>query len=942
MSAERRATGTKRPDKLVGKEADDHLGGKGGDDTLKGMGGNDLLIGGNGSDQMWGGAGKDRLRGDKGNDTAYGGAGDDDLRGGKGSDFLKGSKGADTLNGDVGSDLLDGGHGKDTFVLSRGTDTLQGFAIGEDRIDLTGTGLSSLDDILALAIDRPAGVKINFGSETVLKIEGVRVADLVESMFILDSHPGATNLGVIAGLVSQSGGVTSAEADTFLFELAGPTELALTFEGGAGGVSFQLGQDVDGDGVLALEELIDTALAGDGESKSKSVLLAAGSYQLVVETDAAAAAYEFELNAIATGEVPSTEDGESEVEAAAAGFSATRPNALTQAISFTLTGGQFDPDLSRQSVLLGETAVDVSRLSLSADGKTLFVQGPWVDGLNELSLLGSTTDDSVVAGTAEFWAGDQILTLEVRDAAGDLVPNANVVAYLFEDPSVRVQLTTDATGMAVFSNFPLRNVAIEVVSGGDEFGATVATGASGPIQIVTAPIGAPSPIDNNDFSLGADGWTSTGGDVTIIDGGGASLLTGKFAAAAPDNDLVLSTTDEGEAKISRVFEVDEGTESITIRYKFITSEVPGGFFGSEFNDYYRVTLRSGSESKTDFNSMNGLGLAAFDAGGAMQFRELTLDVSDGTTSFSVDVVVANVGDDQFDSQVVIDKVEVSALQISMFTLRDIDNTALDYLSVDPNHDHFGGNTRLNGSITVKGEEDHRLQNVVLEIIQDGNVAAEAELTTAARGQLIGTTFGTDKKIAISANQLLFQLSNSEAAGVDISQNGTLSFRVRATASNGDEATFDVPGTVEIMTRFEPTRTYGGADEHRGGDEWTLPSLIPLLEHFDDQLTFGDISNMNGGTFQPDHATHRDGVSVDAWFEGYNARNAATAAQLIEFLNDDTYGSQIRQIYATFNPAPGNAFFDAIDGVVLDDGRQAVNVFRNVAGHDTHFHMELIL
>jgi hypothetical protein len=60
--------------------------------------------------------------------------------------------------------------------------------------------------------------------------------------------------------------------------------------------------------------------------------------------------------------------------------------------------------------------------------------------------------------------------------------------------------------------------------------------------------------------------------------------------------------------------------------------------------------------------------------------------------------------------------------------------------------------------------------------------------------------------------------------------------------------------------------------------------------------------MNGGAFSP-HASHRDGIDVDGYFAGYEKRDATTAAQIIQHLNDPIFG------------------------VTLQDGRAATSVIR---------------
>lgn len=119
----------------------------------------------------------------------------------------------------------------------------------------------------------------------------------------------------------------------------------------------------------------------------------------------------------------------------------------------------------------------------------------------------------------------------------------------------------------------------------------------------------------------------------------------------------------------------------------------------------------------------------------------------------------------------------------------------------------------------------------------------------------------------------------------------------------------------------------------GGDDWAKPGVATFINGAG--LTWGDFSNMNGGPFPP-HQTHRTGNSADGWFDGYNARNAATAATIIGHLN--THGTRIRAVYVTF--ASGSEFANAISNVILNDGRAATDVIRNVGGHTTHFHWEV--
>ncbi|MBC1223745.1 choice-of-anchor D domain-containing protein [Nostoc sp. UCD121] len=132
--------GTDNSEYLKGNAPANKIYGFGGTDTIVGNLGNDQLFGGDGNDTLWGGDGNDLLYGDSGNDKLSGDNGNDTLFGGISDDQLLGGAGNDWLYGGAGNDVLTGGYGTDTFVLAsgEGTDSITDFAIGNDRIALSG------------------------------------------------------------------------------------------------------------------------------------------------------------------------------------------------------------------------------------------------------------------------------------------------------------------------------------------------------------------------------------------------------------------------------------------------------------------------------------------------------------------------------------------------------------------------------------------------------------------------------------------------------------------------------------------------------------------------------------------------------------------------------------------------------------------------------------
>ncbi|RIH90383.1 hypothetical protein Mterra_00451 [Calidithermus terrae] len=657
---------------------------------------------------------------------------------------------------------------------------------------------------------------------------------------------------------------------------------------------------------------------------------------------------------------PSDDEPASAAQVSVVGVNKSGFNAAAGTVKFVISGETLDTAPGSVLVLHNNTKVPDGALEVSSSEVTL----PSIteEGLNEFTLIARDSKGLGITYETRFWAGSQSLLVQVVDQGNQPVSDAAVTIRLNDDQSVNAQATSTG-GQATFDNLPDRTFILEAKASGNRFASLAAIIGDSP-KLVLRGFDPPSAVDNNDFSQGTNGWNlDTDGDgkapVEIaphVEGSIGSLPAGAatpprlerrpgFIAPAPwtraatapqadDMDLVLNTSGEGPQSISRTFTIKPGTKNVTVRYRFITSEVPGGYFGTKYNDYFGVSIRSqkGGGAALERNSMNGLGLAAFDAGGATAWREQDLPVDEEGDTIQVDLTVANVADDLLDSQVVVDIVEEKKLAIAKLQLNDINNQPLNYLSASA-HTYFGGNTRIHGTITVEGAEDDSLTSLELEVLEGSAVVARANLAAGVRGALL-TAFGDDEKVEVSNSQLLFELPSAQAAAVNQQNNGNLTLRARAKSQNGEEATEEF-GAVQKLVRYTGANRYGGRDEGVGGDDWVKPSVRTVIEHFAG-LTWGDFSNMNGGPFPP-HQTHNDGNDADGWFNGYNARDAATAQTIIGHLNDATYGSRILTVYVTYQQANGNAFWEAIRNVTLNDGRQARDVIRPLGGHTTHFH-----
>jgi beta-glucanase (GH16 family) len=194
--------------------------GTSGADTLTGTNGADSLSGGGGNDRLAGGSGHDTLSGGDGRDTLFGGPNNDRLDGGAGNDALRGNSGNDTITTGTGVDRVLIGSGE-------GADRVTDFALGTDRVELTG-GLTA-GQVTATA--GAGGLVLRLPDGTTLTLEGVGAAS-------------ATQLGLKGAFAGGSTPVSPTPSGRVVTGTAGDDWLtggtgADTLTGGAGSDDLQ-------------------------------------------------------------------------------------------------------------------------------------------------------------------------------------------------------------------------------------------------------------------------------------------------------------------------------------------------------------------------------------------------------------------------------------------------------------------------------------------------------------------------------------------------------------------------------------------------------------------------------------------------------------------------------------------------------------------------------
>jgi hypothetical protein len=456
-------------------------------------------------------------------------------------------------------------------------------------------------------------------------------------------------------------------------------------------------------------------------------------------------------------------------------------NAVDSTLTFTLSAGQFSLNPDDTSVSVNGKTVPASQVNVTAT--TVTVQGGLADGRDDIAFNSMDADGRQLYHNAVVWAGSATLPIRLLDESGEPFTQPTAVTLsLADDHSVSATATT-STGSASFADVPNRTMLVDAVAVGNIRGSVGGVLTDGTLTVVMRGFGPPSPIDNNDFSQGTAGWDIGTAPVSLInhqeDVGPApssatqpavaSLTSGpqvlpaerradaRQAASTPesqtavstaatlvDQDLQLGTSGQGEQGISRTFTTDPGVSAVRLRYRFVTSEVPGGYFGTQYNDYFRVSLRSqqGGGNAQESNSMNAMGLATFDGGGATGWRDVTLPVDEAGGTIAVNLAVANVADGILDSAVIVDFVE----QIKVRVL-----PTLSWNSTT------GG---LDLRYTVQGDKVPTARNITVQFATGPTYAARTGAILFTKAVPVGTAVGSYGPFHIGGDAL-----SNAAAGV---------------------------------------------------------------------------------------------------------------------------------------------------------------------------------
>ncbi|KAL9039043.1 MAG: hypothetical protein Q9214_005036, partial [Letrouitia sp. 1 TL-2023] len=261
-----------------------------------------------------------------------------------------------------------------------------------------------------------------------------------------------------------------------------------------------------------------------------------------------------------------------------------------------------------------------------------------------LSLFALDTYGNVILKSYELHFGSINMPILVLGPDSQPASGVRVYGNATEYPGVSQECTTVASGQCSLTNLPPTTIGLVARTDDNSIAVSGLASTTSQVTLKLTPFTEPNGDSSFDVNNGTSGWTE-----------GTLSQSLKIKR---DTTLTVSTNGAYDLQsASGSFKVHPSTKTAYIKYKFITSEVPGGFFGTRYNDYYSVTIRSNTGAYvTVSNSMNALGLGAFDAGGATDWFTLSLEVPANTKSVDYNVGVSNVADNLYDSSVVVAKV----------------------------------------------------------------------------------------------------------------------------------------------------------------------------------------------------------------------------------------------------------------------------------------------
>lgn len=166
----------------------------------------------------------------------------------------------------------------------------------------------------------------------------------------------------------------------------------------------------------------------------------------------------------------------------------------------------------------------------------------------------------------------------VLDENGSPAAGVSVEADATQFPGIYQIGTTDASGLVTFINVALTSIGFTARTADKKIGVNglAATTATTILNLLT--FGPASNVTDFAVSNGTTGWTGV-------------VFNVQLAITKRDTVLVVATRGQYDLQTGKANpKIYPFTKNVYIKFKFQTEEVPDGYFGTQFNDYFIVTI----------------------------------------------------------------------------------------------------------------------------------------------------------------------------------------------------------------------------------------------------------------------------------------------------------------------------------------------------------------
>ncbi len=580
------------------------------------------------------------------------------------------------------------------------------------------------------------------------------------------------------------------------------------------------------------------------------------------------------------------------------GFDTTSFNPLSINANFSLDVGFFS--LSEPIELLVNGNI-VSSDYVSVTQENLAATFSLDEGVNKISIVAFDERSNKVEKHYVVWAGDKTLSLNLRGADG-LVPEKMLGTIKLEE-NVEVSLDgySDSDGKVIFKNIPNENLIFTALSSGIAFLEFIKKSDENVTLISKEVYQEQLNSDNLDFSQGLDYWSveSTNNSISIAED---SILVSMLPGHQFEIERAFVANESGFAKFKgdaafieskgieliMVHNITSGEACIAINKYLGASEADHNDCSSVLvrpNDVIHLKKNISVKENKYVSSYNLLASDAYAAGGAtylqnkysyariFPYKESVLEKSRPSQSLGLDLYpiehLSIIDFEKVNETVDFKHQNSIYIELGLKSIHKIMSANVTTLSAFQKDVSIAKRSEVKTNIF-----ECDIFSCAEVIAQDGQ-AIELKLSKEILPEV--------PVVIVAAVKLKFA-DGEESSYIFERVFSPSSFLFKHNATS-ESSHYDANSDSHFNLSESRTRDFNDL-----GDFWsrtTTVKLIDLFKNANPNFKVGDVSNINGGGFEP-HKGHIDGLSFDAktkYYGGVLTFSENTIDELDRLLSD---------------------------------------------------------